>query len=29
MNKIVIASDHGAVDLKDDIVTFLKKKILK
>jgi ribose 5-phosphate isomerase B len=26
MKKIVIASDHGAVDLKDEIVTVLKKK---
>jgi len=26
MKKIVIASDHGAVDLKDEIVTFLIKK---
>lgn len=26
MKKIVIACDHGAVDLKDEIVTFLKKK---
>ena len=26
MKRIVIASDHGAVDLKDEIVAFLKKK---
>ncbi len=26
MKKIVIASDHGAVDLKDRIVAFVKKK---
>lgn len=26
MNKIVVACDHGAVDLKDEIVAFLKKK---
>ena len=26
MNKIVIACDHGAVDLKDKIVAYLKKK---
>lgn len=26
MKKIVIASDHGAVDLKDEIVAFLQKK---
>jgi len=26
MKKIVIACDHGAVDLKDEIVAFLKKK---
>jgi len=26
MKKIVIASDHGAVDLKDTIIDFLKKK---
>jgi ribose 5-phosphate isomerase B len=26
MKKIVIASDHGAVDLKDTIIAFLEKK---
>jgi ribose 5-phosphate isomerase B len=26
MKRIVIASDHGAVDLKNEIVAFLKKK---
>lgn len=26
MKRIVIASDHGAVELKDEIVAFLKKK---
>ncbi len=26
MNKILIASDHGAVDLKDKIISFLKAK---
>jgi ribose 5-phosphate isomerase B len=26
MNKIIIASDHGAVDLKDQIISFLKTK---
>jgi ribose 5-phosphate isomerase B len=26
MNKIVIACDHGAVDLKEEIIAFLRKK---
>jgi len=26
MQKIIIASDHGAVDLKKEIISFLKKK---
>ena len=29
MKKIIIASDHGAVDLKDEIVSFLKSKKLE
>jgi ribose 5-phosphate isomerase B len=29
MKRIIIASDHGAVDLKDEIVAFLKKKNLE
>ncbi len=29
MKKIIVASDHGAVDLKDRVVAFLKKKNLE